>query len=219
VENADLHLKTTEIFLQILSYKRSPRIKQTWNYKNESFQCWNQQYIPACTLDFECSYTRSLFSRYKVINWPELFFQPEALSTYGTFPIRRFLSVAHFFFAHIKTSVVKPSGTYITSNLLKCEKHQIKIFFLINSFNSFLERDILRTHCWSCFDVFVPHWQQRSLMSSKYTTEQNISSWFCLKHTNSKLNFIIKVYLFLYSVKQKTKGKVLQPHCSYYFHW
>ena len=111
------------------------------------------------------------------------------LSTYGTFPIRRFLSVVHFFFA--KTSVVKPSETYITSNLLKSEKHQIKNFFLINSINSFLERDMLRTHCWSCFDVFVLHWQHRSLMSSKYTTEKNISSWFCLKHTNSKLNFII----------------------------
>jgi len=129
VENADLHLKTTKIFLQILSYKRSPRIKQTWNFKNESLQCWNQKYIPACTLDFEYSNTRSLFSGYKVINWPELFFQLKALSAYGTFPIRRFLSVVHFFFAPIKTSVVKPSGTYITSNLLKSEKHQIKNFF------------------------------------------------------------------------------------------
>jgi len=128
VENADLLLKTTKI---ILSYKRSPWIKQTWNYKNESLQCWNQQYIPACTLDFECSNTRSLFSGYAVINWPELFFQLEALSTYGTFPIRRFLSVAHFFFAHIKTSVVKPSGTYITCNLLKSKKHQIKNVFLL----------------------------------------------------------------------------------------
>jgi len=29
VENADLHLKTNKIVLQILSYKRSPRIRQT----------------------------------------------------------------------------------------------------------------------------------------------------------------------------------------------
>ena len=93
VENADMHLKTTKIVLQILSYKRSPRIKQTWNYKNERLQCWNQQYIPARTLDFEYSNTRSLLTGYKVINWPELFFQLAALSTYGTFPIRRFLSV------------------------------------------------------------------------------------------------------------------------------
>ena len=93
VENADLHLKTNKIVLKILSYKRSPRIKQTWNYKNERLQCWNQQYIPACTLDFEYSNTRSLLTGYKVINWPELFFQLAALSTYGTFPIRRFLSV------------------------------------------------------------------------------------------------------------------------------
>ena len=182
VENADLHLKTNEIVLKILSYKRSRRIKQTWNYKNESLQCWNQQYVSACTLDFEYSNTRSLLTGYKTINWPERFFQLAALSTYGTFPIRRFLGVVHFSFAHIKTSVVKPSGTYITSNLLKSEKHQIKIFSLINSTNSFLERDMLRTHCWSCFDVFVPHWQQRSLMSSKCTTEKNISSWFCLMH-------------------------------------
>ena len=159
--------------MKILSYKRSLRIKQTWNYKNESLQRWNQQYISACTLDVECSNTRSLLTGYKVINWPELFFQLAALSIYGTFLIRRFLSVVHFFFAHIKTSVVKPSGTCITSNLLKSEKHQIKSFFLINSINSFLEHDMLRTHCWSCFDVFVPHWQQHSLMSSKCTTEQN----------------------------------------------
>ena len=115
VENADLHLKTTKI---ILTYKRSPRIKQTWNYKNESLQCWNQQYIPACTLDFECSNTRSLFSGYAVINWPELFFQLGALSTYGTFPNRRFLSVAHFFFLLILRQIVlwfmHTLGTYIT---------------------------------------------------------------------------------------------------------
>jgi len=43
-ENADLHLKTNKTVLKILSYKRSPRIKQTWNYKNERLQCWNQQY-------------------------------------------------------------------------------------------------------------------------------------------------------------------------------
>jgi len=101
VENADLHLKTNKKVLKILSYKRSPRIKQTWNYKNERLQCWNQQYIPACTLDFEYSNTRSLLTGYKVINWPELFFQLAALSTYGTFPIRRFLSVVHFFLRQV----------------------------------------------------------------------------------------------------------------------
>ena len=142
--------------------------------------CWNQQYVSACTLDLEHSNTRSLLTGYKAINRPELYFQLAALSIYGTFPIGRFLSVVHLFF--VKTSVMKPSGTYITSNQSKSEKHQIKFFFLINSTNSFLERDMLRTHSWSCFDVFVPHWQQRSLMPSKCTTEKNISSWFCLKH-------------------------------------
>jgi len=68
---------------------------------------------------------------WRYFNWAEFCLQNTVLSwpTQGAFPIRSFLSVVHFFFIDFKTSLMKPSVTYVTSKLF--QKYKINIFWKI----------------------------------------------------------------------------------------